>query len=57
VACVAPLKKQHAAVANEVLERPGDEGRAIRTANAVVKKRKEKAKKAPPMRGALRGPY
>jgi hypothetical protein len=33
------------------------EGRAIRTANAVVKKRKEKAKKAAPMRGALRGTY
>jgi hypothetical protein len=33
------------------------EGRAIRTTNAVVKKRKEKAKKAAPMRGALRGTY
>lgn len=30
--------KQWSAVANSVLERTGDEGRAVRTANAVVRR-------------------
>ena len=34
-------KKKWAAVANEVLSRTGDEGRAFRTANAVVKRGKK----------------
>jgi len=34
--------RQWADVANSVLERTGDEGRAVRTANGVIKKRKEK---------------
>lgn len=34
-----PAKKQKwASVANDVLERTGDEGRAVRAANAVVKR-------------------
>ncbi len=33
-------KRQFAKVANKVLERTGDEGRAIKAANAAVKKRK-----------------
>jgi hypothetical protein len=31
-------KKQFAAVANDVLKRTGDEGRAVRAGNAAVKK-------------------
>ena len=37
-------QKQWADVANDVRERTGDEGRAVRTANAVVAKRKAKEK-------------
>jgi len=35
------LKELWAKVANECLERTGDEGRAIREANAVVRRRAE----------------
>lgn len=35
-------RKQWAAVANSVLDKTGDEGKAIKTANAVIKKRKKK---------------
>lgn len=35
-------KKQWAAVADKVLAKTGDEGRAVRTANAAVKRRKRK---------------
>lgn len=35
-------KKQWAATANRVLDETGDEGRAVRTANAAVKRRKSK---------------
>ena len=34
-------KRQFAKVANKVLEASGDEGKAIRIANAAVKKRKK----------------
>ena len=34
-------KKKWAAVANEVLSRTGDEARAVRTANAVLKRAKK----------------
>lgn len=34
--------KQWAAVANKVLEKTGDEGRAVRTANAVAKPKKKR---------------
>jgi uncharacterized protein YdaT len=34
-------KKQWARVANKVLKSTGDEGRAVRTANASIKKRGE----------------
>lgn len=34
-------KRQFAKVANKVLEKTGDEGRAIREANAAVKKRRK----------------
>jgi len=37
-------KRQFAQVANEVLSRTGDEGRAIREANAAVKRNKGKRK-------------
>jgi len=51
-------KKQWADVANNVLEKTGDEGRAVKTANGVVKKRgKSASKKALALRGALRGTY
>lgn len=39
-------KRQWSAVSNSVLERTGDEGRAVRAANAVIKKRGSKRKKA-----------
>jgi hypothetical protein len=35
-ATTSPLKELWAKVANEALERTGDEGRAIREANAVI---------------------
>lgn len=35
-------KRQWAHVANKVLDKTGDEGRAIREANAVAKRRKKK---------------
>lgn len=35
-------KTQWAGVANKVLEETGDEGRAVRSANAVIKRRTEK---------------
>jgi hypothetical protein len=35
-------KRQWSAVANKVLQESGDEGKAIRIANAVVKKPKKK---------------
>lgn len=35
-------KRQWSHVANATLEKTGDEGRAVRAANAVVKKRKKK---------------
>ena len=35
-------KKQFAAVVNKVLAKSGDEGKAIRVANAAVKKAKKK---------------
>lgn len=38
----AKAQRLWAKVANETLERTGDEGRAIREANAVVRKEKEK---------------
>ena len=38
-------KKQFAVVANKVLADTGDEGKAIRIANAAVKKNKGKGKK------------
>ena len=34
-------KKQWSAVANAVLEKSGDEGKAVRIANAAVKKKKK----------------
>ena len=37
-------KRQWSKVANSVLSRTGDEGRAIRSANAVVAKRKKRSK-------------
>lgn len=37
-------KKQWAATANSVLEKSGDEGKAVRIANAAVAKRKAKGK-------------
>jgi hypothetical protein len=36
----APAKKQWSTVANKVLKESGDEGKAIRIANAAIKKRK-----------------
>ena len=39
-------KKQFAVVANKVLAGSGDEGKAIRIANAAVKKNKSKKRKA-----------
>lgn len=36
------LKRQWADVANNVLKKSGDEGRAVREANAVVAKRRAK---------------
>ena len=51
-------KKQFAAVANKVLADSGDEGKAVKIANAAVKKRgKSASKKALALRGALRGTY
>ena len=38
-------KRQWAHVANSALERTGDEGRAIREANAVVARNKSKGKR------------
>lgn len=38
----AVKKRQWAHVANEVLKRTGDEGRAVRTANGVVRSASEK---------------
>ena len=35
-------KKQWASVANKVLKETGEEGRAVRIANAAVKKRRKK---------------
>jgi hypothetical protein len=40
-ATTSTLKELWAKVANEALERTGDEGRAIREANAVVARRAE----------------
>jgi len=40
-ATTSPLKELWAKVANESLERTGDEGRAIREANAVVARQVE----------------
>lgn len=41
----AKKKRQWSAVANAVLKKTGDEGRAVRSANAVVaKKKKSKSK-------------
>ena len=37
-------KRQWRHVANSILQRTGDEGRAVRGANAAVKKAKRKAK-------------
>lgn len=37
-----PAKRQFAKVANKVLSESGDEGKAIRIANAAVKKRRRK---------------
>lgn len=39
-------KRKFAKVANAVLEKTGDEGKAIRIANAAVKKDRPKKKKA-----------
>jgi hypothetical protein len=39
-----PAKKQWSTVANKVLAESGDEGKAVRIANAAVKKRKGKQK-------------
>jgi hypothetical protein len=38
-------KRMWASVANEVLHRTGDEGRAVRTANAVVARLKAKRRR------------
>jgi len=38
-------RRQWSAVANEVLARTGDEGRAVRSANAAVKKRKRRKRR------------
>jgi hypothetical protein len=40
-ATTSELKKLWAEVANECLERTGDEGRAIREANAVIARQEE----------------
>jgi len=40
-ATTRPLKELWAKVANECLERTGDEGRAIREANAVIARQEE----------------
>lgn len=37
-------RKQWAAVANDVLTKSGDEGKAVRIANGVIKNRKAKGK-------------
>jgi hypothetical protein len=44
----AVSQRQWSKIANSVLDKTGDEGRAVRTANGVVKKRSAK-------RGAKRG--
>lgn len=41
----AGAKKQWSAVANNVLTKTGDEGRAVREANAVIARRKREGKK------------
>lgn len=41
----AGARKQWAAVANNVLSKSGDEGRAVREANAVVARRRREGKK------------
>ena len=40
-AATAPAKRQWSKVANKVLAESGDEGKAVRIANAAVKKRKK----------------
>ena len=40
-ASTAPLQELWAKVANETLDRTGDEARAVREANAVVARRKD----------------
>lgn len=41
-ACSPKAKRQWANVADRVLAKTGDEGRAVREANAVIKRRKKK---------------
>jgi len=36
----APAKKQWSTVANKILKESGDEGKAVRIANAAIKRRK-----------------
>jgi len=43
-------KKQWASTANAVLEKSGDEAKAVRVANAAVKKHPSKKKKLPQSR-------
>jgi hypothetical protein len=43
-------KKQWASTANAVLKKSGDEGKAVRVANAAVKKHPSKKKKLPQSR-------
>jgi hypothetical protein len=50
-AATPALKELWAKVANEALERTGDEGRAIREANAVVARQAERGNKKAPWVG------
>lgn len=43
-ATTAPLKRAWAVTANSVLDKTGDEGKAVRIANAVVKRIKYRSK-------------
>ena len=46
-ATTATAKRQWAEIANQVLERTGDEGRAIREANAVIARTARKSAQVP----------
>ena len=50
----SPAAKKQFAVANKTLEKTGDEGKAIKTANGVVAKRGKSGSKPSSKRTALR---